>query len=98
MPKSLQNTVSTLWTTFDTECILSYHHFPLDMGRSCGNRPPSSLGLESNMKTERWFLYEYKNGELVVLSKPFKTKALAEKARQKYSEQEQKKIGLGRSF
>ena len=50
------------------------------------------------MKTERWFLYEYKNGELVVLSKPFKTKALAEKARQKYSEQEQKKIGLGRSF
>jgi len=37
------------------------------------------------MKTAklRWVLYEYKGRELVILSKSFKTKALAEKARLK---------------
>ena len=29
----------------------------------------------------RWVLFEYKGLELVILSKPFKTKELAEKAR-----------------
>lgn len=49
------------------------------------------------MKTqvERWFLYAYKDGELIILSKPFKTKEAAEKARLKYSEGERKKIGIG---
>jgi hypothetical protein len=46
-------------------------------------------------QVERWFLYEYKHGELVILSKPFKTKELAEKARLKYPESERKKIGIG---
>jgi len=43
----------------------------------------------------RWLLFEYKGLELVILSKPFKTKELAEKARQKYPESRAKKIGIG---
>ena len=45
----------------------------------------------------RWFLFEYKNGEFVILSKPFKTKEAAEKERLKLPERERKKIGIGRS-
>jgi hypothetical protein len=48
------------------------------------------------MKTSvRWVLFEYKRLELVILSKRFKTKELAEKARQKYPDSVRKKIGLG---
>ncbi len=48
------------------------------------------------MKTSvRWFLFEYQGRELVILSKPFKRKALAEKARQKYPDRIRKKIGIG---
>jgi hypothetical protein len=44
---------------------------------------------------KRWLLFEYVNGEFAPLSKPFKTKQLAEEARAEYSERERKKIGLG---
>ena len=48
------------------------------------------------MKTSvRWVLFEYTGLELVILSKPFKTKELAEKARQKYPDRERRKIGVG---
>ena len=48
------------------------------------------------MKTSvRWVLFEYKGIELVILSKPFKTKELAKKARLKYPERERGKIGIG---
>ena len=48
------------------------------------------------MKTSvRWLLYEYKGLELVVLSKPVKTKKLAEKARLKYPDRIRRKIGVG---
>jgi len=48
------------------------------------------------MKTSvRWLLFEYKGLELVILSKPFKTKKLAEKARLKYPERRTRKIGIG---
>jgi len=48
------------------------------------------------MKTSvRWLLFEYKGRELVILSKPFKTKELAEKARQEYPEPVRGKIGIG---
>jgi len=48
------------------------------------------------MKTSvRWFLFEYQGRNLVILSKGFKTKELAEKARQKYPEGRAKKIGIG---
>jgi len=43
----------------------------------------------------RWLLFEYKASELVILSKPFKTKRLAEKARQKYPDRDRRKIGIG---
>ena len=43
----------------------------------------------------RWLLFEYNGLELVILSKPFKTKKLAEKARLKYPDRMRKKIGIG---
>ena len=43
----------------------------------------------------RWLLFEYKGLELVILSKPFKTKKLAEKARLKYPDRVRRKIGIG---
>jgi hypothetical protein len=43
----------------------------------------------------RWLLFEYQGLELVILSKGFKTKKLAEKARRKYPERERRKIGIG---
>jgi hypothetical protein len=44
--------------------------------------------------TEQWLLYTYVGGEFTPLSKPFKTKQLAEKARLKYPEGERKTIAL----
>jgi hypothetical protein len=43
----------------------------------------------------RWLLFEYKGRELVILSKLFKTKEQAEKARLKYPDRTRKKIGIG---
>jgi hypothetical protein len=40
----------------------------------------------------RWLIFEYKGLELVILSKPFKTRELAEKAR---PDRERRKIGIG---
>jgi hypothetical protein len=45
--------------------------------------------------TEQWFLFEYVGREFTPLSKPFKTKEQAEKAREKYPERLRKTIGLG---
>jgi len=44
---------------------------------------------------EQWLLFKYVDGQFTPLSKPFKTKQLAEKARLKYPEKERKKIGVG---
>jgi hypothetical protein len=44
---------------------------------------------------QQWMLFKYTDGKVVPLSKPFKTKKLAEKARLKYPERERKGIGLG---
>jgi hypothetical protein len=44
---------------------------------------------------EQWILFEYVDGQLTPLSKPFKSKKLAEKEREKYSERERRKMGLG---
>jgi hypothetical protein len=43
----------------------------------------------------RWLFFEYDGLELVILSKPFKTKKLTEKARQKYPDRIRRKIGIG---
>jgi hypothetical protein len=62
----------------------------LDFG---GCVPPC---YKSGMKTtERWLLFKYVGTDLTPLSKPFKTKELAEKARLKFSERERRAIGLG---
>lgn len=45
--------------------------------------------------TEQWFLYQFVDGEMTPLSKPFKTREQAERARAKFSEKEQKSIALG---
>lgn len=44
---------------------------------------------------EQWLLFKYIGGEFTPLSKPFKTKEQAEKARLKYPERERRTIGLG---
>jgi hypothetical protein len=44
---------------------------------------------------KRWLLFKFVGGEFTPLSKPLKTKQLAEKARLKYSERQRKTIGLG---
>jgi hypothetical protein len=48
------------------------------------------------MKTSvRWQLFEYRDRELVILSKPFKTRKFAEKARLKYPYRTRRGIGIG---
>jgi len=44
---------------------------------------------------ERWLLFQYVDGELTPLSKPFRSKNQAEKARLKYPERERRAVGLG---
>jgi hypothetical protein len=44
---------------------------------------------------ERWLLFRYVGGDFTPLSKPFKNKLQAEKARLKYSDRERKAIGIG---
>jgi hypothetical protein len=43
----------------------------------------------------RWGLYTCVEGDITMLSRPFKTKAQAKKARSKYSEKERKAIVIG---
>jgi hypothetical protein len=44
---------------------------------------------------EHWLLFKYIKGEFTPLSKPFKTKAAAEKARLKLPERERGTVGVG---
>jgi hypothetical protein len=44
---------------------------------------------------EQWLLFKYIGGECTPLSKPFKTRIQAEKAREKYPERLRKSIGVG---
>jgi hypothetical protein len=44
---------------------------------------------------EQWLLFKYIDGEFTPLSKPFKTKEQAEKARMKHPERERRTIGVG---
>jgi len=43
--------------------------------------------------TEQWLLFNYEGPEITPLSKPFKTKAQAKKARLKFPERARKRIG-----
>jgi len=44
---------------------------------------------------EQWLLFKYVNGEFTPLSRPFKTKEQAEKARLKLSERERREVAVG---
>jgi hypothetical protein len=44
---------------------------------------------------EQWLLFIYVEGQFTPLSKPFKTKAAAEKARLKLPERERRSVGVG---
>ncbi len=44
---------------------------------------------------EQWLLFKYVDGDFTLLSKPFKTKQLAEKARLKLPERERKMVAIG---
>ena len=44
---------------------------------------------------EQWLLFKYIGGEFTPLSKPFKTKAAAEKARLKLPERERRTVAVG---
>ena len=43
---------------------------------------------------EQWLLFKYVDGEFTPLSKPFKTKDQAEKARLKLPERERRKVAM----
>jgi hypothetical protein len=45
--------------------------------------------------TQQWLLFKYVHGEFTLLSKPFKTKGQAEKARLTYPERERKTMAVG---
>ena len=51
--------------------------------------------FEMSKTIERWLLYKYVGLEFTPLSKPFKTREQAEKARKKYPERLRKSIGVG---
>jgi len=44
---------------------------------------------------EQWLLYRYIDGQFTPLSKPFKTKAQAEKARLKLPERQRRSVAVG---
>ncbi len=44
---------------------------------------------------ERWLLFKYVDGQITPQSKPFKTKAAAEKARLRLPEQERRSVAVG---
>ena len=44
---------------------------------------------------EQWLLFKYVYGQFTPLSKPFKTKAAAEKARLKLPERERRSVAVG---
>ena len=44
---------------------------------------------------EQWLLFKYIDGQFTPLSKPFKTKAAAEKERLKFPERERRSVAVG---
>jgi hypothetical protein len=63
---------------------------------NAARRHPANLCYKFQMKIiEQWLLFKYVNGEFTPLSKPFKTKAAAEKARLKLPERERREVAIG---
>jgi hypothetical protein len=66
-----------------------FHRNQRPQKRECA----ANRAINSHMeKSVRWMLFEYNGLELVILSKPFKTKKLTGKEREKYPERERGKI------
>jgi hypothetical protein len=59
------------------------------------DKPRSCYKLVMPKITQQWLLFKYVAGEFTPLSKPFKTKQQAEKARSKYPERQRKTIAIG---
>jgi len=54
------------------------------------------LSYKTQMKIiEQWILFKYIGGKFTPLSKPFKSKPAAEKARLKLPERERRSVGVG---
>jgi hypothetical protein len=70
---------------------------PFDLAEGSRSADRRSLCYKLRMPRiiEQWLLFRYVGGEFTPLSKPFKTKVQAEKARLKYSDRERKAIGIG---
>jgi hypothetical protein len=60
-----------------------------------GVLPLSCYKTEMPKIIERWLLFKYVDGQITPLSKPFKTKAQAEKARSKLPERERREVAVG---
>ena len=58
-------------------------------------QPPSCYKFAMSKIVEHWLLFKYVGLEFTPLSKPFKTRDHAEKAREKYPERLRRRIGLG---
>ena len=56
---------------------------------------PTCYKLQMPRIIEQWLLFEYVGLEFTPLSKPFKTREQAEKAREKYPERLRRSIGVG---
>jgi hypothetical protein len=73
----------------------------VERGRALGGRAPTIAAHRSCYNhwmpkiVEQWLLFKYIGGRFTPLSKPFKTRERAEKARLKYPQRERKSIGLG---
>lgn len=73
-------------------------HFAVDddlVSNSTAVGPPACYQSEMPKTIQHWLLFEYVGLEFTPLSKPFKTKEQAEKARAKYPERLRKRIGVG---
>lgn len=60
-----------------------------------GVLPLSCYKNEMPKIIEQWLLFKYVGGQFTPLSKPFKTKASAEKARLKLPERERRSVAVG---
>jgi len=60
-----------------------------------GGTAPGCYKTEMTKIIDQWLLFTFERGEFTPLSKPFKTKESAEKARLKYPERKRGTIGLG---
>ena len=61
----------------------------------CSRQSGAWYTLDMPKANERWLLFQYEGRKLTPLSKPFKTKEQAEKARLRYPERERKTMGIG---